>query len=66
MAIIAQKIKVERARQMILNNPTFRSKHPDWARDAEKKNFVIMDKTIKEQTAKRQAEALDRRKRFGV
>ncbi len=51
---------------MILNNPTFRKDHPDWARDAEKKNFVIMDKAIKERVIKRQEEALQRRKQFGV
>ncbi len=66
MAIIAQEVKVRRARQMILNNPTFRKDHPDWARDAEKKNFVIMDKAIKERVIKRQEEALQRRKQFGV
>ncbi len=66
MAIIAQDIKVRRARTMILNNPQFRKEHPDWARDAEKKQFTIMDKTIKERTIKKQEEALQRRKQFGV
>ncbi len=65
-ALLAQDIKVRRARQMILNNPTFRKDHPDWARDAEKKNFVIMDKQVRERTKKRQEEALARRKQFGV
>ncbi len=66
MAIAVQEIKVRRARAMILNNPQFRKEHPDWARDAEKKNYVIMDKQIKERTIKKQAEALERRKHFGV
>ncbi len=66
MAIIAQEIKVRRARSMILNNPQFRKEHPDWARDAEKKNVVIMDKIIKERTVKKQELALARRKQFGV
>ncbi len=66
MMLLAQDIKVRRAHSMILSNPTFRKEHPDWARDAEKKNFVIMDKQVRERTKKRQDEALDRRKRFGV
>ncbi len=66
MMIIAQDIKVRRAHSMILNNPQFRKEHPDWARDAEKKNYVIMDKQIRERTIKRQVEALARRKQFGV
>ncbi len=66
MAIIAQDIKVRRARSMILTNPTFRKDHPDWARDAQKKNYVVMDKIIRENTKKRQQVALDRRKQFGV
>ncbi len=66
MAIIAQDIKVRRAHSMILNNPQFRKEHPDWARDAEKKNFVIMDKIVRENTKKRQDQALQRRKQFGV
>ncbi len=65
MRIIAQDIKVRRGRSMILNNPQFRKEHPDWARDAEKKNFVIMDKQIRERTKKRQDEALQRRLHFG-
>ncbi len=66
MAIIAQDIKVRRAHSMILSNPQFRKEHPDWARDAEKKNYVIMDKQIREKVKKRQDEALERRKQFGV
>ncbi len=66
MAVIAQGVKVRRAHNMILNNPQFRKEHPDWARDAEKKNFVVMDKIILEQTKKRQQIALERRKQFGV
>ncbi len=66
MMIIAQDIKVRRAHSMILNNPQFRKEHPDWARDAEKKNYVVMDKQIRERTIKRQVEALARRKQFGV
>ncbi len=66
MAKIAQEVKVARARTMILNNPQFRKEHPDWARDAEKKNYVIMDKQIREKVKKRQEVALERRKQFGV
>ncbi len=66
MAAIAQDIKVRRAHSMILNNPQFRKEHPDWARDAEKKNYVIMDKMIKEKTKKAQERAIERRKQFGV
>ncbi len=64
--ISAQEIKVRRARAMIITNPTFRKEHPDWARDAQKNNFVIMDKQIREQTKKKQERALERRKKFGV
>ncbi len=60
----AQDIKVRRARTMINSNPTFRKDHPDWARDAEKKNFVIMDKQIRERTKKKQEEAFARRMKF--
>ncbi len=66
MMVIAQDIKVARARQMILNNPQFRKEHPDWARDAEKKNYVIMDKAVKERTIKKQLDSIERRKKFGV
>jgi len=66
MAIKAQDIKVRRSHSMILNNPQYRKEHPDWARDAEKKNFVVMDKIIRERTKRRQEEALARRKVFGV
>ncbi len=66
MAIIAQDIKVRRAHSMILSNPQFRKEHPDWARDAEKKNYVVMDKQIREKVKKRQELALERRKQFGV
>ncbi len=65
MMVIAQDIKVRRAHSMILNNPQFRKEHPDWARDAEKKNTVVMDKIIREKTKKRQEEALQRRLHFG-
>ncbi len=64
IALIAQDIKVQRARQMILNNPSFRKEHPDWARDAEKKNYVIMDKQVRERIKKMQDTALLRRKHF--
>jgi len=65
MAIKAQDIKVRRAHSMILNNPSFRKEHPDWARDAEKKNYVIMDKIIRELTKKKQDNAIARRLHFG-
>ncbi len=65
-ALKAQDIKVRRAHSMILRNPQFRKEHPDWARDAEKKQFTIMDKVIREQTKKRQELAIERRKQFGV
>ncbi len=51
---------------MILNNPQFRKEHPDWARDAEKKNYVVMDKLIREKTKQNQERALERRKQFGI
>ncbi len=62
--VLAQDIKVRRAHSMIITNPTFRKEHPDWARDAEKKQYTIMDKTIREQTKKRQEEAFARRVKF--
>ncbi len=64
MMIIAQDIKVRRAHSMILNNPSYRLQHPDWARDAEKKQYTIMDKQIRELTKKRQEEAFARRVKF--
>ncbi len=64
MMVIAQEIKVRRAHSMILNNPQFRKEHPDWARDAEKKNYVIMDKQIRERTKKKQEDAFVRRVKF--
>ncbi len=60
----AQDIKVRRAHSMILNNPQFRKEHPDWARDAEKKNYVIMDKIVRENTKKKQELAMQRRIHF--
>ncbi len=64
MMVIAQDIKVRRAHSMILSNPQFRKEHPDWARDAEKKNYVVMDKQVRERVKKRQEEAFVRRVKF--
>ncbi len=49
---------------MIKSNPQFQKDHPDWVRDAAKNNFVLMDKTVKEDTIKKQEKALVRRLHF--
>ncbi len=61
-------IKIRRARTMAINasNPEFKLQHPDWIRDAQSKNFTLLDKKVKEATEKYQALAQARRdKRAG-
>ncbi len=60
----AQDKHVFRAHQMIKTNPSFQKQHPDWVRDAAKNNYIIMDKTIREETIKKQDNAIARRLHF--
>ncbi len=47
-------------------NPTFKLEHPDWIRDAQKKDYTLLKKVVKEQVEKAQALAqLRRDKRSG-
>jgi len=60
-------IKIRRAKTMAINasNPDFKIKHPDWVRDAQKKDFTMLEKVVKEQMEKKQKKAMDRRVKRG-
>ncbi len=60
----AQEHKVFRARQMVKTNPQFQKEHPDWVRDAAKKDYTMMDKTIRDACIKKQENAYQRRLHF--
>ncbi len=65
--IDAINIKIERAITMAKSatNPTFKLQHPDWVRDAQKDDFTLLKKVVREQTEKRQKAAMDRRVKRG-
>ncbi len=44
-------------------NPDLKTKHPDWFREAQKKNYTAMDKTLNEQFDRRQDEIKRRREK---
>ncbi len=54
--INAVAVKIRRAKTMALSgeNPDFKLKHPDWVRDAQTKNFTILNKKVKEEAEKYQ------------
>ncbi len=64
----AVAVKIRRAMTMAknANNPTFKLEHPDWVRDAQKNDFTLLKKQVKEKTEKYQQLAQARRdKRSG-
>ncbi len=68
MKIDAIAMKIRRAKTMAINanNPDFKLQHPDWVRDAQKKDFTLLTKVVKEKEEKYQQLAQARRdKRSG-
>ncbi len=63
--------KVRRARTLAggaspesMANPDMKLAHPDWVRDANNKNFVSMDKLVKEKLDMYFKRQMDRRKKI--
>jgi len=64
----AIRLKIERAITMAnsATNPDFKLQHPDWVRDAQKKDYTLLKKMVTEKELKYQARAKARRdKRSG-
>ncbi len=61
--IDAVALKIRRAKTMAVvgTNPDFVLKHPDWVRDAQKKDFTMLTKKTKEDAEKYQKMYLQRR-----
>lgn len=47
------------------SNPDFKTAHPDWVRDAAKKQFTDLTVKVKNQVVKEQTQALNRRAKLG-
>ncbi len=60
-------IKIRRAHTMAKSkgNIDFNIAHPDWTRDAQTKNYAVMDKKVKEQFQKHLDIIEARRKKLG-
>ncbi len=61
-------LKIQRAITMANNgqNPDFKALHPDWVRDAQKKDYTLLKTQVKEKCLKYQNKAQQRRdKRSG-
>ncbi len=58
--------QIRRAKTMALSatNPTFKIQHPDWVRDAQKKDFTLLTKVVTESVTKMQKLARTRRERL--
>jgi len=66
--INAVETKIRRAMTMAKSatNPTFKLEHPDWVRDAQKNEYTLLKKQVKEKVIKAQDQAqLRRDKRSG-
>ncbi len=65
--IDAVAIKIRRAMTMAKSatNPTFKLEHPDWVRDAQKDDYTLLKKQVKELIEKKQKHAMDRRVKRG-
>jgi len=61
--IDAVALKIRRAKTMAVvgSNPDFKLKHPDWVRDAQKKDFTLLNKKVKEEAEKFQQQYAKRR-----
>lgn len=65
---VAVEIKTERAMTQAKSgtNPEFKTRHPDWVRDAQKGDYTLLKKQVKEAVEKVQQKAIQRRaKRAG-
>ncbi len=61
-------LKIQRAITMAnsATNPDFKALHPDWVRDAQKKDYTLLKTQVKEKCLKYQVKAQQRRdKRSG-
>ncbi len=66
--IEAIDLKIQRAITMANagSNPEFKLKHPDWVRDAQKKDYTLLKTQVKDKVLKYQNQAIQRRdKRSG-
>ncbi len=62
---IEMKIRNAIAMADSATNPTFKLEHPDWVRDAQKKDYTLLKKQVKDLTEKNQKRAMDRRIKRG-
>ncbi len=49
---IATKLRIAKTMAIVGSNPDFKLKHPDWVRDAQKKDFTLLNKRVKEDAIK--------------
>ena len=59
----AHKIKRNKQMAKLAQNPDFKSKHPDWCRDAQNSNYKLLEKSITEDIDKRWNKEMERRQR---
>lgn len=58
------EIKINKMWAKNKSNPEFNLLHPDWIRDAQNKNYTQLEKEVTANVMKKQAEAIERRKKL--